>query len=138
KLKRYPNNLPIIKSYYRFLNLITPSRFIPNALKTYGDYDVDQYMKNAILLKFKHLPKPKDTTQFLMSEDLMHSIGEKFDDHQISGDSSLSQFKWKPIEREVNKDIIREFIYILPPPNIYRGRKIDVVQLMDILNNLVN
>ncbi|GAB1225861.1 hypothetical protein ENUP19_0265G0005 [Entamoeba nuttalli] len=137
-LKRYPNNLPIIKSYYRFLNLITPSRFIPNALKTYGDYDLDQYMKNAILLKFKHLPKPKDTTQFLISEDLMHSIGEKFDDYQISGDSSLSQFKWKPIEREVNKDIIREFIYILPPPNIYRGRKIDVVQLMDILNNLVN
>ncbi|EDR26267.1 hypothetical protein EDI_302350 [Entamoeba dispar SAW760] len=137
-LKRYPNSLPIIKAYYRFLNLITPSRFIPNALKSYGDFDLDLYMKNAILLKFNHLPKPKDTNLFLISHRLINSIGESFDDHQISDDSSLSHFNWKPIKPELNKDILKELIYILPPPNLYRGKKIDILQLLDILNNLVN
>ena len=52
-LKRYANNNQIIKSYYRFLNGITPSRFISRALKSYGNEEIDRFMKMRIEEKGK-------------------------------------------------------------------------------------
>ncbi|ELP93777.1 Cleavage stimulation factor 77 kDa subunit, putative [Entamoeba invadens IP1] len=137
-LKKYSKDNKVIKAYYKFLVGITPSRFVSNALVSYNDVEVDKFMSEIVTDTFKGMEMPKDTKEILEAEKKMEECGEKRDERLILGNKEANNVEWKRIHTEVNKDIIKEFIYILPPAELYKGVRIDAEKLINVLGSIIN
>ena len=134
-LKQHKNDSKILKCYYHFLNSISTSRFIPNALRSYGDEDLDNFMKEKIENKFKNVKKPVDNQMLidLESEMKKYQLLEK----EIKIESEENEFEEELMNEDttVDFDKIKKFLYLLPPKERFK-KQLNVDQLVDLLKNI--
>ncbi|KAL7713158.1 Cleavage stimulation factor 77 kDa subunit [Entamoeba marina] len=135
-LNRYGKDRNVVTSYYKFINGTTPPMIIKNLKRNWQDPLLDSYM-NELVEKTFASPKPEIPQEVLDAGKLYKEHGA-VEEQRITGDDRTTQTIWAVRHYEVNKDLIREFINVLPPSSAYGGKRVDVTKLLDVLSSIIS